>query len=54
MWRVARQAIVTTSLTKAEMLGVTFTAKELMALKRLFRDLCLDLGELWTIFCDNQ
>jgi hypothetical protein len=36
------------------MLGVSFTAKELMALKRLFRDLRLDLGELWTIFCDNQ
>jgi hypothetical protein len=25
-----------------------------MALQRLFRDLRLDLGELWTIFCDNQ
>jgi hypothetical protein len=54
MWRAARQTTVTTSSTEAEMLGVSFTAKELMALKRLFRDLRLDLGELWTIFCDNQ
>jgi hypothetical protein len=53
-WRAARQTTVTTSSTEAEMLGVSFTAKELMALKRLFRDLRLDLGELWTIFCDNQ
>jgi hypothetical protein len=29
-------------------------AKETMALQRLFRDLYLDLGELWTIFCDNK
>jgi hypothetical protein len=54
MWRAARQTTVTTSSTEAEMLGVSFTAKELLALKRLFRDLRLDLGELWTIFCDNQ
>jgi hypothetical protein len=25
-----------------------------MALQRFFRDISLDLGELWTIFCDNQ
>jgi hypothetical protein len=54
MWRAARQTTVTTSSTEAEMLGASFTAKELMALKRLFRDLRLDLGELWTLFCDNQ
>lgn len=54
MWRAARQTTVTTSSTEAEMLGVSFTAKELMALKRLFKDLRLDLGELWNIYCDNQ
>ena len=43
-----------TSSTEAEMLGVSFTAKEFIVLKWLFRDLHLDLGELWTIFCDNQ
>jgi hypothetical protein len=53
-WRAARQTTVTTSSTEAEMLGVALTAKELMALQRLFRDLRLDLGELWNIFCDNQ
>ena len=43
-----------TSLTKSELLGVTLITKELMALKRLFRDLRLDLGEAWMIFCDNK
>jgi hypothetical protein len=54
MWRAARQTTITTSSTEAEMLGVSFTAKELIVLKRLFRDLHLDLGELWTIFYNNQ
>jgi hypothetical protein len=54
MWRAARQITVTTSSIEAKILGVSFTAKELLALKRLFRDLRLDLNELWTIFCDNQ
>jgi hypothetical protein len=44
---------MTTSLTESELLGVALTAKELIALKRLFRDLRLDLGEAWTIFYDN-
>ena len=43
-----------TSLTESELLGVALTAKELMALKRLFRDLRLDLGKAWMIFCDNK
>jgi hypothetical protein len=54
IWKAARQNTVTTSSTESEMLGVAHTAKETMALQRLFRDLRLDLGELWTIFCDNQ
>jgi hypothetical protein len=54
MWRTARQTIVTTSLTEAEMLGISFIAKELLALKRLFRNLRLNLNELWTIFYNNQ
>ena len=54
IWKATRQSTVTTSLTESELLGVTLTAKELMALKRLFRDLRLDLGKAWTIFCDNK
>jgi hypothetical protein len=46
MWRATCQIIVTTSSTEAKMLGASFTAKELIALKRLFKDLHLDLGEL--------
>jgi hypothetical protein len=53
-WKAARQNTVTTSTTEAEMLALTLTAKELMALKRLFRDIQLDLGEPWRIYCDNQ
>ena len=54
IWKAARQSTVTTSSTESELLGVVLTAKELMALKRLFRDLRLDLGEVWMIFCDNK
>lgn len=54
MWRAARQNTVTTSTTEAELLSLSHTAKETMALKRLFRDIGLDLGELWNIYCDNQ
>jgi hypothetical protein len=46
MWRAARQATATTSLTEAELLRVFLTAKELIALQRLFKDLHLELGEL--------
>ncbi len=54
LWKAARQPTVTTSTTEAELLGVEHVAKETLALKRFFRDLSLDLGEPWTIFCDNQ
>jgi hypothetical protein len=53
-WKAARQDTVTTSTTEAELKGVGSVAKETMALKRLFKEIRLDLGQLWTIFCDNQ
>jgi hypothetical protein len=53
MWRATRQITVTTSSIEAKMLGASFIVKELIALKRLFKDLRLDLGKLWTLFCDN-
>jgi hypothetical protein len=54
IWKATRQATVTTSTTEAELLGVEHTAKETMALQRFFKDIKLDLGQIWTIFCDNQ
>jgi hypothetical protein len=54
IWRAARQSTVTTSTTEAKLLAVEHTAKETLALQRFFKDIKLDLGELWTIFCDNQ
>jgi len=36
------------------MKGVELTAKEVMALQRLFREIQLELGQLWKIFCDNK
>jgi hypothetical protein len=38
-WRATRQAIVTTSTTKAELLGIEYTGKEAIALYRLFREI---------------
>jgi hypothetical protein len=54
VWRAARQDTVTTSTTEAELLGLAWVGKESMALKRLFRDIQLDLGQPWKLFCDNQ
>jgi len=45
---------VTTSTTEAELRGVSDTAREIIALQRLFGELRLELGESWTILCDNQ
>ncbi len=45
---------VTTLITKAKLLVLKTTAQETIVLIRFFKDLKLDLGELWTIFCDNQ
>ena len=54
LWKASRQDTVTTSTTEAELLGVERTAKEVMALQRLFREMHLDVGCPWNIFCDNQ
>lgn len=53
MWRAARQTTVITSTTEAELLALEQTAKETIALQRLFRDFRLDLGDVWKIYCDN-
>ena len=53
-WKASRQETVTTSSTEAELYALSLTGGETMALQRLFRDLALDLGEPWRIFCDNQ
>jgi hypothetical protein len=53
-WRAARQDTVTTSTTEAELLGLANVGKETVALQRLLKDIQLDLGEPWRIFCDNQ
>lgn len=54
IWKAARQSTVTTSTTEAELLALEQVSKEAMALKRLFGELTLDLGNCWRIFCDNQ
>jgi len=53
-WRAARQDTVTTSTTEAELLGVAFVAKEVMAFRRFLSELQLSLAKPWTIWCDNQ
>jgi hypothetical protein len=54
IWKAGRQATVTTSTTEAELLALEHTAKEALALERLFRDIVLDLSEPIILFCDNQ
>lgn len=54
LWKAGRQATVTTSTTEAELLALEQTAKETLALARLFHSISLDLGKLMEIFCDNQ
>jgi hypothetical protein len=54
IWKAARQDTVTTSTTEAELLGLSHAARELMALKRLFLNIKLDIGNSWNLFCDNQ
>ncbi|KAL0944848.1 reverse transcriptase domain protein [Colletotrichum truncatum] len=53
-WKAARQNTVTTSTTEAELLSLEHTAKETIALKRLFRDVLLDLGDVWKIHCEGR
>lgn len=54
LWKAARQSTVTTSTTEAELLALEHATKEAMVLKRFFTKLKLDLGEIWTVWCDNQ
>ena len=52
--KASLQAIVTTLITEAELLGVKKTAKVIIALKRLFAKILLNLGKVWKIYCDNK
>jgi hypothetical protein len=54
VWKASRQPTVSTSTTEAELLALEQTAKETVALKRLFRDLAFDPEEEYNIRCDNQ
>lgn len=53
-WRAARQDTVTTSTTEAELLGVAYAGKELIALKRLLSNLAIDVGSSLKLYNDNQ
>ncbi|KAJ0126164.1 Uncharacterized protein HZ326_30728, partial [Fusarium oxysporum f. sp. albedinis] len=53
-WKAGKQDTVTTSSTEAELLAFTHTAKESIAIQRLFKQLDLKLDHLPTIECDNQ
>jgi hypothetical protein len=53
-WKSAKQDTITTSSTEAELLALTTTGKETMALGRLLRDVSLDLGSPLSVYCDNQ
>ena len=53
IWKATKQRTVTTSTTEAELLALQHLAKEVMALKRLFRDIHLNLGGEWNLLCDN-
>jgi hypothetical protein len=53
-WKATRQSTITTSTTEAELLALEHVTKELMALRRFFKEITLDLGELWNVWCDNQ
>ena len=52
-WRANKQDTVTTSLTEAELLAISQTAKELIYLARLIKALNLTIPETLTIKCDN-
>jgi hypothetical protein len=53
-WRANKQDTVTTSLTEAELLALSQTAKELIYLSRLLKALSLELNKLLAIECDNR
>jgi hypothetical protein len=53
-WNANKQATVTTSSTEAELLGLSFAAKETIATMRLFAGLRFHLDERLIIWCDNK
>jgi hypothetical protein len=52
-WKASKQATVTTSTTEAELLALEHTVKEGFALKRLFRDIQLEIQNGLKFHCDN-
>ncbi|OAQ62542.1 integrase, catalytic core [Purpureocillium lilacinum] len=53
-WKASKQNTVTTSSTEAELLAFTSTAKEAIAMQRLFQQINLMLDHPLQIECDNQ
>ncbi|KAM3509956.1 hypothetical protein MY10362_000299 [Beauveria mimosiformis] len=53
-WKSSRQTTITTSTTEAELLALSTTAKEAIALRRLFAHMRVRLPVPYEIFCDNQ
>jgi hypothetical protein len=53
-WKATKQTTVTTSSTEAELLSLSYTAKEALFMNRLLKDLKLRLPEAPTIECDNK
>ena len=53
-WRSTKQATVTTSSTEAELLSLSYTAKEALFMSRLLNDLNLLGNRAPTIECDNK
>ena len=54
MWQSSKQKTVTTSTTEAELLSLSHTARETIALYRLFANIEFDPEHLPSILCDNQ
>jgi hypothetical protein len=52
-WRAAKQKTVTTSSTEAELLSLSFAAKEVMWWRRLFAAIQFDMEHEISINCDN-
>jgi hypothetical protein len=53
VWKALRQSTVLTSITEVEMVAFAVTIREAMAFHRFCKELHLDLGECWKIYCDN-
>jgi hypothetical protein len=53
-WNASRQTTVTTSSTEAELLALSFVAKETVAVSRLFTGLRFHLDQSLYIWCDNK